>query len=151
MIITNNTDRNTVIAKILTIDLVKQPWKVDAEPYKPDRSVAQNKLSFRYYRLLGKSTGHGEQYERNYCKYTFGCPILLADDKDGLFTSFYDSLLSSFEYEKIIDAMAFIEVTRLFNKSQFQDYLLAIEQYAAKNHYPLITDDDMRNEAMVIK
>lgn len=151
MIIRNSDDRKAVISKINAIDLDKQAWRVDCSPFKKDRSLAQNKLSFAYYNQLGKATGHGVQHERNYCKYTFGCPILLADDKDGNFTGFYENLIDTLTYEHLVDAMEFIEVTRLFNVGQFQDYLVAIEQYAALNQYPLIADDDLRNEAMKVK
>ncbi len=147
MILRNDTDRAECIKKIQAIDLAK-PWQIDAAPFKKNRSLAQNKLSFSYYNQLGKATGHGVQYDRNYCKFTFGCPILLADDKDGSFTQFYESIINRLEYEQLIDAMEFIEVTRLFNVGQFQDYLIQIEQFAFSNHYALIPDDDLRCEAI---
>ena len=148
MIIRTKADKTTVLAKIASINLGKQPWEVSAEPYKPNRSIAQNRLSFSYYNQLGKATGHGTQYDRNYCKYTFGCPILLADDTDGEFTKFYESIINTLGYEQLIDAMEFIEVTRLFGVGQFQDYLLQIEQFAFKNQYALLPDEDLRNEAI---
>ncbi len=151
VIIRTQEDKDEVALKIQSINLGKQAWRVDAEPYKPSRSLAQNKLAFRYYRLLGKATGNGEQYERLYCKYEFGCPILLADDKDGAFTTFYETLINTLEYEQLVDSMEFVDITKLFKVGQFQDYLVAIEQYAAKNQYALMTDNDLRSEAFGIK
>lgn len=149
MIVSTPTEMEAFIAKCRDVKITK-PWLMTAEPYKKNRSLAQNRLSFSYYISLGKATGNGTKYERNYCKYTFGIPILMAD-KDSGFDEFFGNLIDNLEYEQLIDAMEFIEVSRLFKVGQFQDYLLAIEHYAFDNHYPLMADEDLRNEAIVIK
>ena len=42
MIVRTEQDRETVIEKIRRLNLDKQPWKIEARPYRKDRSAEQN-------------------------------------------------------------------------------------------------------------
>jgi len=115
---------------------------------KKDRSNAKNRLALKWYDFIGSHTGHGKEYERAICKWHVGFPILLANDKDGSVTKFWDTLVSTMEYEQILDAMEFIEVTRLMTARQFTEYLETIERAAAVKGIVLPRPDDYYWEAM---
>ena len=149
MIIRGHGDLLNFFRKALSIDLSKGAWEFKADKYKPKRSAEQNGLAFIWYAELGKHTGSGKDYERNFCKWTFGCPILVESDRK--FSEFYESLINKYEYEQCIESMEYFEVTRLFNASQFTEYLKHIELYAAEQGYQLTKPVDKYHLAMGIE
>ncbi len=147
MKISTETDRQRVIFKIQGINL-KQPWVVSAEPYKKDRSLAQNRLSFMWYSELGKHSGNGKEYERNYCKFTYGCEIVIEYEEGNTFNAFYEKLINNYTYEECLEAMEFIQVSSLMKVKAFYDYLTQIERYATEHGWRLTHPDDIYYEAM---
>lgn len=148
MLIKTESDRQEFIKKAQKVDISK-PWIFSAEPYKPKRSVNQNSLLYKWLAEIGKQSGNGAEYERNFCKFTYGCMILVADSSE--FAAFYSNLVDNLDYEQAIESMAFISLTSLFNVKQFTQYLNHIETYAAKQGYHLTKPDDLYNSAMGIK
>ena len=145
MLIRDNKDRDAFIEKAMQVDLSKGAWVFEAKKYKKDRSLAQNRLSFKWYSELGKHSGNGSKHERNYCKFTYGCEILARDDEQ--FAAFFENLINSYDYEACVDAMDFIQVTSLFNVKQFTEYLECIERYAGENGW-ILTHPVEYDEAM---
>ena len=98
------------------------------------RRDKQNRLSFMWYSERGEQSGHGKEFERNYCKYTYGTAILLADDSgdNDHFIELFSHLINTLTYEQLVDAMEFIEVTSLMSVKQFAEYLTDVERDAAQ-------------------
>ena len=149
MIVRTDKDRNEFIIKALSVDLTKKPWEFNAEPYKPNRSAAQRRLTYMWYAEIGKHTGNGKDYERNFCKWTYGCPILIANDNPKRnFTPFYEKLINTYTYEERIEAMAFVEVTSLFKVGENVEYLNHIDMYAQELGCKLTQPVSIYDEAM---
>jgi hypothetical protein len=113
-----------------------------------DRSIAQNKLAFRWYQQMGDQSGNGKEYERNHCKWNLGFPILLAREEVEPEIHRMWEILQSVPYEHRVDAMELIEVTRLFKVKEFTEYLQSMERYAADMGWHLSHPDDEYHEAM---
>jgi len=124
----------------------EKPWQVEIKPYKKDRTNAQNRLLYLWLSQIEAQNKHGEQNNRNFCKFTYGCPILARDNES--FAEFYGSLMENYEYEQCIKSMEFIAVTSLMNTKQFTEYLNQIEQYANEQGYRLTRPDDLYFQAM---
>lgn len=101
--------------------------EVEVREYKADRSLAQNKLAFLWYREIGKQTHHTANEARNYCKWTFGLPILALCEEfnDDLWRDVFKRL----NYEDRLSAMELMQVTRMFTVKQFTEYLESIERH----------------------
>jgi hypothetical protein len=147
MIIRTDSDRNEFIARAVKIDLTKQVWRFEAKPYKPNRSAEQNRLAFMWYAELAKQSGNGKDYERNFCKWTYGCPILVEHDVNG-FSAFYENLINRYDYEQCVASMDFIQVTSMFNVQQMSEYLKHMELYAGEKGYFLTKPVDVYHLAM---
>lgn len=147
-IIRNNADREAFFSKARRVDLQKKPWLFTAEPYKPDRSLAQNRLSFKWYSELGKHSGNGKDYERNYCKWHYGCPILVEADDN--FAQFYETLINKYEYEECCAAMEYVQVTSMpkFNMTRFTEYLNHVKLYGQEIGCQLTQPVDIYDLAM---
>lgn len=146
MIIRNDRDRAAFIAKARAVDLSKHPWEFTASPWKPNRSLAQNRLSFMWYKQISDQCGEGEDEVRRTFKFVFGCPILVERDRE--FAEFYADLKAKFDYEQCVHSMEFVDVTKLFKVKEFARYLTRIEQFAAERGYQLTHPADLYLEAM---
>lgn len=148
MIIRNNADREAFFSKARMIDLTRKPWIFTAELYKPDRSNAQNRLSFMWYAELGKHSGSGKDFERNYCKFHYACPILVEVDDE--FSKFYTKLVERYDYEECCAAMEFLQVTsrKKFKMPLFAEYLNHIKLYGAEIGCQLTQPIDIFDLAM---
>lgn len=97
MLITTEADRQRFIKKAADVDITKKPWVFSAEPYKKDRSLAQNRLLNKWLAEIGKQSHQGFSYERGFYKFTYGCPILCRDNED--FNELYMHLVEMYTYE----------------------------------------------------
>lgn len=150
MKIENENDRSTVVAKIMALNLSAKPWEVSAKPHVANRSLAQNRLSFKWYAERNAVTGNGNEYERNWCKWFYGCPIVgAADDSD--FSEFYSILINTYTWEQCVKAMGFIQVTSLMTTKQMAEYLTVVEVSSAEQDIYLTRPDELYWEAMGIK
>ena len=57
---------------------------------------------------------------KNYCKLTYGVPILLTDPD---FTELYEAALEPFDYETQLKRIQFIDVTSIMSKEQGKEYM----------------------------
>lgn len=148
MLVRTEDDRKKLVAKVLELNLEKGPYLVSAERFKRDRSGAQNRLSHMWYAALGKATGEGKEYIRNYCKWTYGCPIVAAKDRH--FASFYNHMINTYTYEQCVKAMQYTQVTSggLMDTGQMAEYLNHVDAYALERGYQLPQPQDLYYEAM---
>lgn len=142
MIVKTEEDRQQAIALIKSWSLDKV-MEVIGREYKKNRTAAQNALAAIWCRDRGKSTGHGEEYERCYCKLTFGVPIMLRD-KDFAVAWFP---YQAHTYERQLSAMKIIDVTSLMSVAEFTEYLTKLQQ-DSHEHGIGISRPNMYDEAM---
>lgn len=142
IIVVDDADRNEAIRQILTWKLEK-PVKLTVQLYKKNRSAAQNALAAVWYRDRGKQTGHGEAYERCYCKLIYGVPIMMKHDY------FAEAWLpyQKQPYERQFDAMKIVDVTSLMSTEEMTEYMYSVENDSYENGLAL-TKPKMYNEAM---
>lgn len=124
-------------------------WQVTFEEVTNDRTLAQNRLAFMWYKELAKQRGTDPGYERNFCKLRYGCPIMAADDEE--FAAAFNDVILKLPYRKQINAMEYLEVTRLMDTTQFTQYLNDIEREASEHGYILTHPDDVYERAMGVK
>lgn len=128
------------------VEELEAPVLVELKPYSKDRSLAQNRLAFKWYKERAEQQCTTPDYEHRICKLRYGCPILMADDED--FARLFDRVVMSLDYEDRIKAMKYMPVTRLFNVKQMTEYLETIERESASAGIVLTHPLDVYEEAM---
>lgn len=124
------------------------------KPYVNDRSIPQNKLAFKWYKERGEQNGNGSHYERLFCKFVYGCPLLVEQEEESgesAFTEFFMHLVKTYDFEGCINAMEFVEVTSIFKVKKFSKYLNDIEVASVEQDIVLTHPDDIYWQAMGIK
>lgn len=123
-IIRNDRQKASAAAAVATCEVsADKPVCVQIKPYSEDRSVAQNRLSHKWY---GEISTQGGEYTpaqiHDRCKYRYGIPIMVDDPT---FVKFWDRVMSTQpSYEQIVDEiMPITPVTRLMNVKQMTQYL----------------------------
>lgn len=122
------------------------PVDVVIKPHKKDRSLAQNRLAFRWYKELAEQRGTTPEYEHRFAKLRHGCPILIDAEPD--FADFYRRGIESLDYERRILAMQWFPVTRLFTVKQMREYLDTLEKDSIAQGMSLSRPEDTYYEAM---
>jgi hypothetical protein len=122
--------------------------------YVIDRSLAQNRLAFRWYNDAADQLKDGTASDkRAYCKLHFGVAIL----KDGTgksaekFRDVYDRIIRPLTYEQKLELMTDpinLPITSLMTVKQFTQYLDSVQQFFSSIGVVLVTDDDLFNTAM---
>ena len=123
----------------------EKPMVVKIKEFKKDRSLAQNRLAFKWYKERAAFFHTFQDYEHDFCKLTYGCQILL-DDSD--FAELYNDVIEVLPYEKQLASMKFISVTKLMNTKQFTEYLNVIEYQSANQGIVLSRPDDLYWQAL---
>jgi len=143
------TTIGAIVAFMQNLDMEKA-WAVTIEPHKDDRSTAQNRLSFRWYKEIAQQlpddTAEGW---RAYCKLTIGVPILRAENPD--FSADYDATLKPLTYGqkiRLMQAPINLAVTSLMKVDQFRDYLDRVQRHFAEQGVQLSSGDDEYQFAM---
>jgi len=151
MLVATEKDRQEFFNKAKEVDLSKKAWVFSAEPFKPDRSLAQNNLLNKWYTEIGRQSKQGFKYERGYYKLNTGCQLLAASNKD--FSKLYVKLIETYTYEELLEIMGtdIIKVSSLMGVKLFAEYLNEIENSANERGFYLTHPDDCYFEAMGIK
>lgn len=148
--IRNDMERAKVMQIISKLELsADQPYAVTIKIADESRSDKQNRLAFSWYQIMGAMTGHGKEYERAYCKWTYGIPILRRDDEE--FNRFYSQALQRLTYEQQLKAMEYLPVTSLMGVRQFAEYLTTVDNEAGARGIRLPRPDDSYYEALMIE
>ena len=114
--------------------------------HKSNRSLAQNRLAFRWYGELAGHLGTTPEYEHRLAKLRYGCPLLIADDAE--FADFYRRGIEPLDYESRVIAMQWFPVSRLFSVKMMTQYLHDMEHDSAARGIVLSHPDDLYHEAM---
>ena len=119
-----------------------------------DRSLAQNRLAFRWYNDAADQLKDGTASDkRAYCKLHFGVAIL----KDGTgksaekFRDVYDRIIRPLTYEQKLELMTEpinLPITSLMTVKQFTQSLDAVQQFFSSIGVVLVTDDGLYDLAM---
>lgn len=114
--------------------------------HKKDRSLAQNRLSHRWYGERAEQQGTTPEHEHSSAKLRYGCPILIASDAD--FAEVYRRAIEPLDYERRLIAMRYFPVTRLMTVAQMTKYLETIERESAMQGIVLSKPVAIYEEAM---
>lgn len=146
-LISSDQVKRTAAQEVMSLDpLSKHPFKVTIAEGKETRRLKQNRLSFLWYREIGKQSGNGEIYERNYCKLTFGVPLLRKDTK---MEKFIIEVIDPLPYESQLGAMEYLNVTSLLSVKDFAEYLGDIDRTAAEQGFILTHPEDLYYAALL--
>jgi len=125
---------------------------ITIDEYVVDRTQAQNRLAFRFYKEAEGQLNDGVN-QRAYCKLHFGVAIVkqgtskLAEN----FRKQYDTIIKPLTYEQKLALMVepiSLPVTQLMNTKQFTTYIDEIQRHYAEIGVQLTLDGDLYNEAM---
>ena len=120
--------------------------QVTVEDKKKDRSSAQNRLSHKWYSVIGKQTFESEKEVKNYCKLTFGIPIMIRDIEG--FVGMWNIQTEKMTYEQEKWSMKFMKLTSLLDVHQMSEYLDQMKLHYEQQGIMLPTKDDLFFEAM---
>lgn len=113
-----------------------------------DRSAKQNALSHKLYTHvshMGKEdTILGV---RCFCKYTFGVPILIADDPKMM--TYFKLVFEKLSYEDRLKAVEHIPVTSLMKVKQFATYLDNVYKHYESQGWQLPKPSDLYFDALM--
>ena len=141
--INNDNDRKRAVHVIGALGPEKI-WDIKISEHKQNRSLAQNRLAFKWYKEIAEQQFESAQNIRRYCKLNFGVPILQRESEE--FAAFWESM--NLVYEDQMSAMDHIEITRIFKTKQFTEYLSDIERYYRGEGYTLSHPEDLYYQAM---
>lgn len=113
----NEHQRETLLEDIRAHSL---PFRAEVHAGE-DRSLAQNRLAFKWYGEIAKRRHMSPDEAHRRCKLRYGVPILCRDSE--AFCETYERVLAPLPDELKIKAMEIIEVTRLFTVPQMGEYL----------------------------
>lgn len=105
------------------------------------RSVAQNRLSFMWYKERAEQAGTTPDYEHQLCKLRQGCPILISSDSD--FSGIYEKVIQPLPYEDRIKAMAYMPITSIMGVKQMSLYLNNVERDSIASGMVLTHPEDL--------
>ncbi|WP_461521549.1 hypothetical protein [Porticoccus sp.] len=113
---------------------------------KQDRSEAQNRLSFLWYRVIGEQTGETEVRIRRECKLKIGVPLLAENHSQ--FKYVWETLERAHSYEVQLEIMDWLPVTSLFTTKQMYVYLDQMDKTYTMQGVALPYPDDLYQAAM---
>lgn len=130
MIINNEADKDRAVSHIKALNTGK-PWSVEIKPYKKNRSLAQNKLFWRYMGIIGEEIGYDPQ----------DCHDVICQ-----------KLLGTEHKTVMGDVIIVIKGTKKLNVKEFAHFIEAIIRFAiADLGIYLPTNDDLYYESQGIK
>jgi len=145
-ILRNQTDLERLIDKMKVAKInPEKPVRVNVGFYSRDRSLAQNRLAFKWYGERARQFGNTIDHEHQACKLQFGVPILVNEDED--FAELYHNAIKEMDYQHQLKAMKYIQVSSLMNVKQMTEYLNQIDTDSISQGLRL-THPDYYGEAM---
>ena len=125
MIVQAESTLESVIDRLRSIYAEKQYFIISVTT-KRSRSAEQNRLLWRWYKIISRETGADSvNYIANYCKYTYGWPILMASDS--AYSDYYDDFLAHLDYEQKIKIMPIFKVTSAMSVTEKNIMLTAMQ------------------------
>lgn len=103
----------------------KHGW-LKLTPTTEKRSLDANALSHVWYGEIARQRRDNTTYGyRCICKLHHGVPILRRDNDE--FRAFYDRFFKQLSYEEKLQAVGYLEISRLFDKQQMAEYMKEIQ------------------------
>lgn len=130
MIIHTQNDKGAVVRRIQALSIDK-PWQVEIKPYKKDRSLAQNKLMWKFFGIIGNEIGYDPQ----------DCHDVICQ-----------KLLGTEHKTVMGEAIIVIKGTKKLKVKEFSNFIEAIIRFSITDlgiHLP--TNDDLYFESQGIK
>ena len=122
MIVNSKQSAKDAACEIIDMQVTHKYLQVSIK--KATRTNLQNAWIYKAYSMLEKQGDMTAAEYRNYCKYTFGLPILFASDNDT--STAWRIMLKSIPYEGRLLAMEQMQVTSLFSADEMGRYIDAI-------------------------
>jgi len=146
--INNYTDLVSAFKRCKEEDL-SIPHVLTFKEGKEKRKDVQNRLLYHWIGEINEQTKEGVDYIRGYFKWTYGCPILAAEDEE--FNALYDALMDGYTYEEAIKLMGtnIVQVSSKMSVKQMSEYLTHIRDYGNERGLRLTTNEDQAFEALV--
>lgn len=121
-------------------------WRVKIEPFKRDRTLAQNSLLWKWHTARAEHFGEPKAHEHHEFKRNHLLPILLRDDEYGDLTKMHGMMTYADPkiHEKFIDMLS----TTMLNTKQFTEILNEYDMVTAQQGLVLPRRDDEYHEAM---
>jgi len=112
------------LSKLFT-DNPKGKYRISVKKWTTKRSISMNRQQHLWYNQIAKFTGDELPVNvKNFCKHTFGIPILLLDDVEGDKLEFLLHKLDYYKYslENQLKLVSCLEITSKFNTAQAKEY-----------------------------
>ena len=101
-------------------DFEQHKW-LQVKVSKGSRTLRMNAWWNKAYDMLGRQGDMTLVEYRRHCKYTFGLPILFADDQET--ADIWRTVFKSVDYEQRLIMMDKMDVTKLFNVDEGSKYI----------------------------
>lgn len=121
-------------------------YQVTIEKKAKDRSSLQNRLSHKWYSVIGKQTFESEKEVKNYCKLSFGIPIMIRDVEG--FAGMWAMQSEGMTYEQEKWSMKFMKLTSILSVEQMTYYLTQMKLHYEAENIHLPTKDDLYYKAL---
>ena len=103
----------------------KASYRINLRKWTSKRSISMNRQQHLFYTQIAKHHSDRLPSEvKNFCKHTFGIPILLLDDVEGDKLEFLLHKLEYYKYplESQLKLVSCLEITSKFNTAQAKEY-----------------------------
>jgi hypothetical protein len=150
-----DTDKAACVSYIVRMP-VDKPLSVEIREAEDPRTLAQNNLSFRWYKEISRQTGQTPEEARAYCKLHIGVGILKSGTSNlcRAFAKQYDNVIKPMPYERKLEAMLppmEFRITSLMSKKLKSRYLDTMQRHFAEQGINLTAGDDEYFLALGIK
>jgi hypothetical protein len=129
MVLHGNDDKDRLLDMLRKVDL-EYPIDVVIKRATKNRSLAQNRTQWQWFRDAGQQGDMTASEQRAYCKLHFGIPILRRDSPE--YREKYDQIIRPLEYEKKLILMMEpfdFPVTSAMNVAQHSEFLDKVKEH----------------------
>jgi len=129
MVLHGNDDKDRLLDMLRKVDL-EYPIDVVIKRATKNRSLAQNRTQWQWFRDAGQQGDMTASEQRAYCKLHFGIPILRRDSPE--YRDKYDQIIRPLEYEKKLSLMMEpfdFPVTSAMNVAQHSEFLDKVKEH----------------------
>jgi hypothetical protein len=121
------------------------PWQITMEPYKANRTRAQNALMWMWHTAWAAEVGETKEYAHERFKHRHVLPILLRDDEEGKLTELHTAAKTN---KRMMAALVNILSTTHLTTAQFTEALEEYDRATAARGLCFPHPEDQYREAM---
>lgn len=140
-------DRKLAMSRLTTVEVGKG-WRCKITR-SDKRRDAQNALNWKWCTAIAEQMHDTKEDVHNYNKLRFGVVILSRDDDE--FNAVWTALSDTLDYQEQLEAIRFIDVTKIMSVKQMKEYLTDIDNYYTGVGIILPRRDDEYFEALGYK